>query len=300
VMMVIGLQLFMGNSGVLAWTHIGFVGVGAYAASILSTSPAIKHIGVPNMYPFLADLQIPVIPALILGALVAALLAALIAWPLMRLSDAVGVITIFSALIIMHVVMTQWDNVTNGPRTFFGVEAFTTLWVALFGAMISIVIASIFRESPLGLQLRASRDDRHAAVSVGINIVKVRYFSFILSAFMAGLAGGVWAHFITAFSPKAFYLTEIFVLLSMLVIGGSGSVSGALVGTVIVTLVRELLRQFENILNNSNLGLQFFGITEIILAIFMVVVLIWKPGGIVGGRELTWENFRKKPKEETK
>lgn len=293
LMMVIGLQVFMGNSGILAWTHVGFVGIGAYAASILSTAPDVKRMGVPNMYPFLVDLQVPVVLALILGAVVAALIAALIAWPLMRLSDAAGVITIFATLIVIHVVMTQWDNVTNGPRTFFGVQPFTTTWVAVLGAVLTLVGAYFFRESSLGLRLRASRDDRFAAVAVGINVVKVRYLSFILSAFIAGLAGGLWAHFITSFSPKSFYITETFLLLTMLVVGGAGSVSGAFVGTALITLVRELLRQFENVLNNAGLGnMEFFGITEIFLAIFMIVVLIWRPQGIVGGREITWPLFK--------
>ncbi len=123
LMLVLGLQMFMGNSGILNWTYVGFVGIGAYAASILSTAPLVKQMGVPNMYPALVKLQMPVLPAVLVGGLVAAAIAAVIAWPLMRLSDAVGVITLFATLIVIHVIMTQWDNVTNGPRTFFGVPA---------------------------------------------------------------------------------------------------------------------------------------------------------------------------------
>ena len=292
LMMVVGLQIFMGNSGVLAWTHVGFVGIGAFASAILSTPPDVKAMGVPNMYPFLVQIQMPVLPALLIGGVAAALIAALIAWPLMRLSDAAGVITIFATLIVIHVVMTQWDNVTNGPRTFFGVPFYTTVWIALIGAVIVLVIAHFFRDSSLGLRLRATRDDRYAASAVGINIVKVRYLSFVLSALTAGVAGGIWAHFITSFSPASFYITETFFLLTMLVIGGAGSVSGAVLGAVAVTLVRELLRQVEGSLNNAGfVSMEFFGLTEIVLAIFVIAVLIWRPGGITGGREITLPLF---------
>jgi len=292
LMMVVGLQIFMGNSGVLAWTHVGFVGIGAFASAILSTPPEVKAMGVPNMYPFLVQIQMPVLPALLIGGLVAALVAALISWPLMRLSDAAGVITIFATLIVIHVVMTQWDNVTNGPRTFFGVPFYTTVWVSLIGAVVVLAAAYFFRDSSLGLRLRASRDDRFAASAVGINMVQVRYLTFVLSVLTAGIAGGIWAHFITSFSPASFYITETFFLLTMLVIGGAGSVSGAVIGALGVTLVRELLRQVEGFLNNAGFtSMEFFGLTEIVLAIFVISVLIWRPGGITGGREITWSLF---------
>jgi len=299
VVLVLGLQMFMGNSGILNWTYVGFVGIGAFAASIMSTDASLKAMGVPNMYPFLAKIQLPVIPSLIIGGLVAAAVAAIIAWPLMRLSNAVGVIVLFATLIVMHVIMNQWDNVTNGPRTFFGVQAYTTLWIALGAAVLAILAAHFFRESSLGLRLRASRDDRFAAAAVGVSVVKARYLSFVLSAFVGGVGGGVWAHFITSFSPKSFYIAEAFLLLTMLVIGGQGSISGAVLGTTLVTLLREGLRQVETSLGNSGLVGDVFGLTEVALAILLIVILISRPEGIIGGQELRWPLWkRRKPAEE--
>jgi branched-chain amino acid transport system permease protein len=295
LMIVVALQAFMGNSGILAWTHVGFMGIGAYASGILSMAPMVKSLGVPNMYPALVEVQVPVLAAIALGGVVAALIAALIGWPLMRLSDAVGVITLFATLIVMHVVMTQWDNVTNGPRTFFGLQKFTGLWVGVIGAAVVIFVVHWYRESSPGLRLRSSRDDRYAAMAVGINVVQVRYIGFVFSALLAGIGGGVWAHLITSFSPKAFYILEMFVLLTMLVIGGQGSVSGAFVGTGLVTAARQILIQVESGINNSGaLNLEVFGLTDIVLAILMVAVLIWRPNGIIGGQEFTWPLFRRK------
>lgn len=296
LMIVLGLQIFMGNSSILAWTHVGWMGIGAYVSGILSMAPMVKSLGVPNMYPVLVQLQMPhPLIAIAIGGVVAALVAAVVAWPLMRLSDAAGVITLFATLIVMHVVMTQWDNVTNGPRTFFGLEEFTTLPVALIGAVLVLLVARWYRESSLGLRLRASRDDRYAAAAIGVSVVQVRYISFVLSALVAGLAGGVWAHFITSFQPKAFYITEAFVLLSMIVIGGQGSISGAFAGTAAVTVAREMLRQVEASMNNSGMfTFEVYGLTELVMAVLMVVVLIWRPNGVIGGQEITWPLFKRK------
>lgn len=296
LVMVTSLQAFMGNGGILNWTHIGFMGIGAYASGILSMSPEIKEMAAPNMYAFLRPIQIHPLPAILLAGLVAALIAALISYPLMRLSDAVGVITIYALLIIIHVVMTQWDNITNGPRTFFGLQAYTTMPLALIAASLVIVLTIFFKHSSLGLKLRATRDDRYAAMSIGIGIVNTRYFSFIFSALLAGIGGGLWAHFITSFSPKSFYVTDFFSLLSMLVIGGTASVSGAVAGTGLVTVLRELLRQLESQLNTLDLGVEFFGTTEITLAIFMIIVLAFRPEGIVKGREISLKTLVPKRK----
>jgi branched-chain amino acid transport system permease protein len=299
LMMVFSVQIFMGNSGILSWTHVGFVGIGAYASGILSTSPSVKDMGVPNMFPALVQLQIPVLPAILVGGLVAAAVAFVIGYPLMRLSDFAGVITLFATLIVIHVVLTQWDNVTNGPRTLFGVPNWTTLTAAMIGAIAVVGLAYWFRESALGLKLRATRDDRYAAAAIGINMVFVRYLTFVLSAGVAGVAGGFWAHYITSFSPKAFYMSEMFLLLSMLVIGGAGSISGAFTGTVVVTIAREMLRQVEANINNAHvLPFDVFGLTEIVMAVLMVLVLIWRPGGIVGGQELRWPDFRRTGKKD--
>ncbi len=293
LVMVTSLQAFMGNSGILNWTHIGFMGIGAYASGIFSMAPDIKAMAAPNMYEFLRPITIHPLLAILLAGLVTAIIAALISYPLMRLSDAVGVITIYALLIIIHVVMTQWDNVTNGPRTFFGLKPYTTMTLALIFAAITIVLTIFFKHSALGLKLRATRDDRYAAMSVGIGIVKTRYLSFIFSALLAGIGGGLWAHFITSFSPKSFYVTDFFSILSMLVIGGTASVSGAVAGTGMVTVIRELLRQLESQLNGLDLGVEFFGTTEITLAIFMIVILALRPDGIVQGREISLKAFRR-------
>jgi branched-chain amino acid transport system permease protein len=289
--LVLSLQVFMGNSGILSFAVAGFMGIGAYASVLFSMTPAAKAAALPDLYPFLTQVHLPFVVSLVIGGLVAALVAAICAYPLMRLSDAAGVITIFSLLIIINVVLVHWSTVTNGPRTLFGVDRYTYLWTSAICAVVFLGIAWWFKESSLGLKLRASRDDSLAAAAIGVNIVLMRYVAFVLSAFMAGFAGALWAHFITSFSPYAFYLSAMFVFLAMLVIGGTNGVSGAVVGTLLVTVLREGLRSIENNVNttkilSSILPSGLVGFTEVVMAVLLIVILILRPSGILGGHEL--------------
>ncbi len=292
LILVLALQVFMGNSGILSFAVAGFMGIGAYGSVLFSMSPAAKAAALPDLYPLLTHVQLPFLASLLIGGLIAALVAAIVSYPLMRLSDAAGVITIFSLLVIINVVLVHWSAVTNGPRTLFGVDRFTYLGTATVFGVLFLGVAWWFKESSIGLKLRASRDDSSAASCIGINIVVMRYISFILSAFMAGFAGALWAHFITSFSPYSFYLPAMFVFLAMLVIGGPQSVSGAVIGTVLVTILREGLRSIENNVNMSRiLPSSLVGFTEVVMACLLIVILILRPSGIMGGRELVWEDI---------
>jgi len=295
LILVLGLQLYMGNSGILSFAHIGFMGIGAYTSILFSMTPAAKEMTNPDMYPILIPLHLPFLPSLLIGALTAALIAAVVGYPLMRLSDAAAVITTFALLVITHVVLIHWDPVSNGPRTLFGVNNYTNLWVSVVFCILTIFAVYLFKESRIGLRLRATRDDRYAAASIGINMVVMRWLAFIASAFIAGVGGALWAHYITFFSPYSFYLTETFVVLAMLVIGGPPSVTGAVVGTLVVTAAREILRAIENYINILQIFPEgFFGFTEVVLAIVLILILVFRPTGIMGSREFRWPPRRRK------
>jgi len=287
LILVLSLQMFTGNSGVVSFGHIAFMGIAAYASALLSMTPEAKAAALREGYSFIEQLHMAFVPALIGGALVTAVFAAVVGFPLVRLSGAAAVIATFALLVIVHNVLINWSEVTNGPRIIFGIEGYTTLWISLTVGLISLVTAYLFKETALGLKLRASREDEQAAASIGINIIIVRWVAFFLSAFIAGLAGGLWAHFITIFSPIAFYLTQTFLVITMLIVGGMGSVSGAVVGTITITAIFEGLRAIENTVNMSNLlpG-SLAGFTELMLAGVLIVLLIRRPAGITGGQEI--------------
>lgn len=285
--LVVGLQVFMGNSGILSFAHIGFMGVGAYASAVLSIPAQMKGMALPDLYPVVAGLHVQPHLAIAIGGLIAAAVAALVSYPLMRLSDAAAVITSFALLVVLHTIMLHWSEVTNGPRTLFGLPKATGLPLAAAVAAGAIVVAVLFKESRSGVLLRASRDDETAAAAMGADVPLLRWRAFVLSALIAGVAGGLWGHFITSFSPQAFYLKETFVILGMLVIGGAGTVSGAVLGCFLVTFAFEGLRSVETGLNRAQIFTeQVVGLTEIALALAMIGILILRPGGLFATAEI--------------
>jgi branched-chain amino acid transport system permease protein len=285
--LVVGLQVFMGNSGILSFAHIGFMGVGAYASAMFSIPARMKGMALPDLYPLIAEVELSPYLAIALGGLIAAAVAALVSYPLMRLSDAAAVITSFALLVVLHTIMLHWSEVTNGPRTLFGLPKATDLYLAAGVAAGAIVLAVLFKESRTGVLLRASRDDEIAAAAMGADVPLLRWRAFVLSALIAGIAGGLFGHFITSFSPKSFYLKETFVILGMLVIGGTATVSGAVAGALLVTFAFEGLRSVESALNRAQIFAEpVVGLTEVVLALAMIAILILRPGGLFATAEI--------------
>ena len=299
VVLTVGLQIFMGNSGLSSFGHVGFMAIGAYSSLWFTLTPQEKRVTLPDMPKewVIYGFHTPYLPAVLLAGGVAAVVGALLGVALVRLRGASFTIATFAFLIIVHSVALQWEPMTRGSRTVFGIPELTGPWTALVAALITLVVALFFRESSLGLRLRAARDDEDAAASLGIQITWVRWVAWVLSVFITGAAGALWGHFITTFSPTAFYISQTFLIVAMLIIGGAGSVSGAVTGAVLVSLSSEALRRLEGWLNTQRadgtalgqlIPIELRGFAEIVVAIAMILVLIKRPAGITGGREIGW------------
>ncbi len=299
-MLVVGLQTFMGNSGLLSFAHIGFMGLGAYTSAVLTIPAQMKGMALPDLYDFMKVVEVSPLVAMLAAGVLAAVVAAVVAYPLMRLSDAASVITSFALLVVLYTIMNNWSAFTNGPRTLFGLPNATDMPIAAIVAAIVVVVALLFKESRTGKLLRASREDEVAAAALGANIPHLRWRAFILAAFIAGIGGALWGHFITSFAPKAFYLKETFLIVTMLVIGGANTVTGAVAGTVLITIAYEGLRSTEGAINATSFGAgQVIGLTEIVLALAMIAVMILKPGGLFPNREIGHILTRARRKKET-
>ena len=161
--------------------------------------------------------------------------------------------------------------------------------VALVGALATIAAAYIFKETKTGLRVRASREDEIAARAIGVNLARDRGIAFVLSAFFVGLGGFLYAQFLGVFNPEAFYLNITFIVIAMLVVGGTKSVAGAVVGPVAVSVLTYGLRQVER---GADLGVVRVparpGLQEVGLALAMLLILWFRPRGITGGNEITW------------
>lgn len=286
--LVVGLYIFVGNSGVLSFGHVSFMAIGAYAGAILTIPLVRREFLLPDLPSWLASLEVSLPVAIVLAGLLAAAIAAVVAFPLMRLNGIAAGIATFSFLIIVRVVISNWEAVTRGTGSMSGVQTDTTPGLALLVALLAMTAAYAYQRSPSGRRLRASREDESAAAGVGIDIVRERAIAFTLSAFFCAAAGVIFGHFVGVFSPDDFFLTTTFVAIAMLVVGGIGSLAGAVVGTLAVSFVAEALLRLEA---GANVGLATIdapaGLQETGLGLFLLLVLLFRSGGITGGREFS-------------
>jgi len=190
-------------------------------------------------------------------------------------------------LVIAHSIFNNWSGMTRGSEGVYGLPQNTNLWKAAAFAAACVVLAIAFKQSRIGLQVRSSREDALAAGAAGVNVVRVRYVAWVLSAAVSGMGGSIWAQYNLGFASPQFYYAQVFALLAMLVVGGMSNVSGAVIGAGAVTLVSEVLRRVEN--EGSLFGLQvprISGLAQMVVAVVILLILIYRPSGILGWREL--------------
>ncbi|WP_102226634.1 branched-chain amino acid ABC transporter permease [Acidimangrovimonas sediminis] len=297
VILVASMGLGNGFTGVFSLGHVGFVAVGAYTSGILSLPVTMKHAFLPDLPHWLASFSLPFLPATIAAGLVCAALAAVVGAPLMRLSGYFVSVATLGFLIIVNVVLINASDFTRGARTFAGVPLQTTLPWAMGWMVVTLTVLARIAYSPFGRRFRVVREDPIAARAVGLSILPVRLSAFIVGAFFAGVGGSLYGHYLGAFSPASFYLPYTFALVSMLVIGGMGSISGAVLGVVLVTVTSEVLRNLERGLDLGVIHIPpLYGASQIVLGMMFILVMIFRPSGLMGDREVSPGLFlRRKP-----
>jgi branched-chain amino acid transport system permease protein len=289
VILAVSLNLASGFTGVFSLGHIGFMALGAYISAILTLPLREKGDYLPNLPPWLAGIHLdqmlgPIPVGWLLATLVAALLVAFVALlvgaVLMRLSGHFVAVATLGFLVIVRVLLFNFDDFTRGSRTFSNVTPYTNLWWASTFAVLVVYVVWRLKASSYGRAMFAQRRDRWAAQSVGISVLRPRLIAFVVSAFFTAIAGSLHAHFITSFSPTVFYFDLTFRVITMLVVGGMGSVSGSVIGVGVVLAIAEGLRRVED----STL---LYGLSGILLAAFFIAVIIFRPEGIMGQREIS-------------
>jgi len=286
---VVGLYVFIGNSGILSFGHIGFMCIGAYAAAWATVDPTWKQMMLTGLPDMLQQNQYGFLPAVAGGGLLAGAVALVFGSAIMRLSGIAGSIATFAMLSIVNSVYSNWESVTAGTSSIVGVPTVVGPWVALAFALGTMAVAYAFQVSRFGLMLRASRDDEVAAKSSAVGIVRMRLVAFVLSAVICGVSGALYAHFLGILTADTFWLGITFVTLAMLVVGGVGSLAGAVCGVVAVTMIVEVLRHVEAGIPLGPFTLRIpQGSQEIGLGIAMALILIFRPAGLTRGNEVPW------------
>ena len=292
VAIVIALYVFIGNSGVLSFGHISFVAVGAWAAGVLSMPVEEKPAIMPHLFGVLGDHTIGNIWSLMIAAAVGAAYALVVGLPLMRLSGLAAGIATFGVLEITHNVLRYWDKIGPGLSTFSAVPETTGLFQAALGAGLAVVVAFAYRRSRFGRLLSATREDAAAARAVGVSVYRQRLFAFVLSGALAGFGGGLLVHLLPV-NTESVYLDLTFLTLAMLVIGGATSLWGAVVGAFAVSAVDSFLAEAENGIHLFGQSLDLpAGTRIVVVGSLMALVLIIRPVGLTGGRELSFRRRR--------
>src|SRR5262249_42322204 len=233
--LVVGLYVFVGNSGVFSFGSIGFASIGAYTAALLVIPSDQKATLQPLLPKFLAHAHFGSIAATLLGGAVAAAVAAVVAIPLMRLNGIAAGLATFAMLVIIRTVANSWTAVTNGAAGLSGVPVTTGKNAALVWALLAIVAGFVFQTTALGLRLRGSREDDVAARSLGVGVRYERRVAWTVHAFIMGVGGALYAQYLGSFNASFFYLALTFTTLAMLVVGGIKSLTGAVVGSLTIS-----------------------------------------------------------------
>jgi branched-chain amino acid transport system permease protein len=289
VAIVASLYVFVGNSGVVSFGHISFVAVGAFAAGVMTIPVALKPTITPGLFSLLGKHSLGNVPSLVLAAAVGGIYALLVGIPLMRLSGLAAGIATFAVLGVTHNILANWTKIGPGPLTLTTVPQTTGLLQGTLGAIGVVGVAFAYQRSRLGRKLRAAREDPAAARAAGIDIHRERLWAFALSGTLCGFAGGLFVHQAGTLQASDVYLDLTFLTLAMLVVGGVGSLWGAVVGALVVSGLDSFLLDAENGdvgFVNSLLGKPLWGGSRLVgVALFMAVVLVLRPEGLTRGRE---------------
>jgi branched-chain amino acid transport system permease protein len=286
VAIVVAIYVFIGNSGVLSFGQISFVAVGAFAAGVMTVPLESKRGVLTELFPFLRDHSVGNVPSLVLGAAVGGAFALVVGLPLMRLSGLAAGIATFAVLEITHNVLREWTRIGPGATTLSLVPETTGPLQATLGVVVAIVVAYAYQRSRPGRLLRASREDPAAARGAGVDVHRQRLLAFTLSGALAGYAGGLLVHLLGSVTTEQVYLELTFLSLAMLVVGGLTSLWGAVIGALAVSGLDSFLSQAEQ---GVHVGFALdlpSGTRLVILGSVMTLVLLLRPSGLTGGREL--------------
>jgi len=294
IILGLSLNLVNGFTGLFVLGHAGFMAVGAYTCALL-TMPATAKVSnffiTPIISP-LATIELPFILALLAGGLMAAAAAFIIGAPALKLKDDYLAIATLGFAEIIRVVFTNTQSITNGALGLKGLTAHTNLaWSWGLAGLTVILIIRIVKSS-YGTALKAIRDDDIAAEAMGINLFKHKILSFTVSAFLAGVGGGLLANLLGTVDPNMFRFLLTFQILLIVVLGGTGSITGTIISAIIVTVSMEALRVLDQ---SINLGFVVIpgvsGMRMVIFSALLLAVILFYQQGIMGTREFSWDWF---------
>ena len=292
IILVASLNLVNGFSGMFSMGHAAFMAIGAYASAMLTLSAAQKSVMMPGLPLWLADLTMPFPIALLAGGIFACAAALLIGFPVLRFKGHYLSVATIGLIVIVRAVLDNEDQLTNGARGVTGLPACASTWIIFIVAFLCLFILFRLLRSSYGRGLAAMRDDYIAAQTLGINLTTKKISAFCISAFMAGVAGGLWGHMQSVISGKFFYIDASFKIVETSIIGGMYSLSGAVVGSFLMTFLPEFLAPLENGMVLFGIRLpELYGASNLIIAALLIAIIVFRRQGIMGYCEIITESL---------
>jgi branched-chain amino acid transport system permease protein len=278
VMLAVSLQVTNGLTGLFSLGHPAFMTIGAYVAAILTYPTRRKGFMMPDLPAWLATQEWNLLPALLAGASVATLAALIVGASVLRLKGHYLAVATLGLIIIVRVVINNLDGYTRGGLGLSGVARLTDLWWVYAWTVLAIYVAWRIKHASLGRAMLAVRENEMAARCMGIDAFRIRLLAFVLGAFFAGIAGGLMVHLVSVITPGSYGIPLAFNLVVMVVIGGTGSIAGAIVAAVAISLLGEALKPLEELL-------ELYGLSQVLIALGLIVVLRLRPQGLFGSAE---------------
>lgn len=294
IIMTVSLNFAAGFGGMFSLGNPAFMALGGYAAAVLTYPVTMKVMRIPGWPDWLLQLQMPFLPALIFGGLVASLAAVLVGWPVLRLRGHYLAVATLGLTVIVQVALINLVDFTRGALGLSGIPGLTNLWWIYGFLAITVYVVYRLVNSRYGRALRAVRDDYIAAQMSGVNVARTRLIGFTISAFFAGVAGGLLGHLLRILTPAQFSFSAVFLGVAMMILGGMGSITGAIVGAGIMTILPQFIIPFER--GGMVLGVEvpaLNGLTQVVTALVLIGVMLVKPEGLTGAKEFSWGMLRR-------
>lgn len=260
IIMATSLNLTTGFLGQLALGHAGFMSIGAYAAAIFTKNVALD-----------TGISFPL--GLLIGGLVAAMFGLLIGIPALRLKgDYLAIITLGFGEIIRVIIINL--SITGGAKGLAKIPRLTNFTAVYFIMLLVVVLLFTLGRSRHGRAILSIREDAIAAEASGIPTTYYKIFAFTMAAFLAGIAGGLYAHYAGILDPKNFDFNKSIEYLVMVVLGGMGSITGSIVAAIVLTLMPEFLREFSNY-------------RMLVYSLILILMMLFRPAGLMGTKEFS-------------
>jgi branched-chain amino acid transport system permease protein len=287
LLVVLGLQVFMGNARVTNLSHSAFMGIGAYVAAICVTPQNIKAISLPDAPWGLNAFALDPVTSALIAVLVTGVVAFLVGVVIVRLSGIGATIVSLAVLVIIHSLFLYRTDIFKGNQAFFGIPQVFSLTSVVILAVIVVFATRLFRESRWGIALRASADDEVGASTMGVNIYRLRLIAWVMSGILLAIAGIAYAYYLGTISARPFYFNHVFLTLAMLILGGMRTITGAVLGCFLISFGLEWVRWLETGPTLMGIDLpEALGLSGIALGGVIVLTMALRPGGIMGEREI--------------